>query len=87
MYRDYNKTQLTLPMETSVIISTHDISQYVNDIVVTIPDTEFRHHRGATSYHPKLKLKVVLYVYIQSVFSGRKIEKLLNDNIRMMWLS
>ena len=34
-----------------------------------------------------MKLKVVLYVYIQSVFSGRKIEKLLNDNIRMMWLS
>jgi len=87
MYRDYNKTQLTLPMETSVIISTHDISQYVNDIVVTIPDTEFRHHSGATSYHQKMKLKVVLYVYIQSVFSGRKIEKLLNDKIRMMWLS
>ena len=32
-------------------------------------------------------LKVVLYAYTQSVFSGRKIEKLLNDNIRMMWLS
>ena len=32
-------------------------------------------------------VKVVLYAYTQSVFSGRKIEKLLNDNIRMMWLS
>ena len=35
----------------------------------------------------KMMLKVVLYAYTQSVFSGRKIEKLLNDNIRMMWLS
>ena len=34
-----------------------------------------------------MMLKVVLYAYTQSVFSGRKIEKLLNDSIRMMWLS
>ena len=90
MYKDYNMTQLTLPMETSVLIPTNDISRHVNDIVETIPETEFdefRHHRGATSYHPKMMLKVVLYAYTQSVFSGRKIEKLLNDSIRMMWLS
>ncbi|OFJ59304.1 transposase [Staphylococcus sp. HMSC073C02] len=87
MYRDYNKTQLTLPMETSVLIPTNNISRYVHDIVETILETEFRHHRGGISYHPKMMLKVVLYAYTQSVFSGRKIEKLLNDNIRMMWLS
>ena len=73
-------TQLTLPMETSVLIATNDISRHVNDIVETIPDNEFdefRHHRGATSYHPKMMLKVILYAYTQSVFSGRKIEKCL----------
>ncbi|OAY95539.1 transposase [Staphylococcus epidermidis] len=90
MYKEYNLTQHTLPMETSVLIPTNDISRHVNDIVETIPDTEFdefRHHRGATSYHPKMRLKVVVYAYTKSVFSGRKIDKLLNDNIRMMWLS
>ncbi len=90
MYKNYNMTQLTLPMETSVLIPTNDISRHVNDIVETIPDNEFdefRHHRGATSYHPKMMLKVILYAYTQSVFSGRKIEKMLNDSIRMMWLS
>ncbi|AKC76593.1 transposase [Staphylococcus haemolyticus] len=58
--------QITLPMETSVLIPT-------NDIVETIPDNEFdvsRHHRGATSYYPKMMLKVILYAYTQSVFSG-----------------
>ena len=42
MYKDYNMTQHTLLMETSVLIST-------NDIVETIPDTEFdefRYHCG-----------------------------------------
>ena len=33
MYKDYNMTQLTLPMETSVLIPTNDISRHVNDIV------------------------------------------------------
>ena len=65
MYKDYNMAQLILPMETSVLIPTNDI--------VEIPKTEFRHHRGATSYYPKMMLKVVLYVYTQSVFSGIKL--------------
>ncbi|SNV60504.1 transposase [Staphylococcus simiae] len=90
MYKDYNMTQLTLPMETSVKIPQNDISRYVNDIVESIPDREFdefKHYRGATSYHPKMMLKIILYAYTQSVFSGRKIERLLNDSLRMMWLS
>lgn len=28
-------------METSLLIPTNDMSRYVNDIVETIPDTEF----------------------------------------------
>ena len=60
MHKDYNMTQLTLPKKTSVLIST-------NDFVETIPKTEFRHHRGATSYHPKMMLKIILYAYTQSV--------------------
>ncbi len=90
MYKNYNLIQLTLPIETSVRIPQIDISRYVNEIVETIPDSEFdkfRHHRGATSYHPKMMLKITLYAYTQSVFSGRRIEKLLHDSIRMMWLA
>ncbi|WP_256124919.1 hypothetical protein [Staphylococcus epidermidis] len=41
-------TKHTLPMETSVLIPTNDISRHVNDIVETIPGTEFRQHRCAT---------------------------------------
>ena len=40
MYKDYNMTQHTLLMETSVHIPTNDISRHVNDIAETIPDTE-----------------------------------------------
>ena len=49
MYKDYNMIQHTLLMGTSVLIPTNNISRHVNDIVETIPDTEFdefRHGRG-----------------------------------------
>ncbi|NDQ81444.1 transposase, partial [Staphylococcus aureus] len=32
----------------------------------------------------KMMLKIILYAYTQSVFSGRRIEKSLHDSIRMM---
>ena len=49
MYKDYNMSQHTLPMEISILIPTNDISRHVNDIAEIIPDIEFdefRHHRG-----------------------------------------
>ena len=65
MYKEYNLTQHTLPMETSVLIPTHDMSRYVNNIIETIPDNkfeEFKYHRGATSYHPKITKKIVISI-------------------------
>ena len=77
--KNYNMTQLIYQWKLQFLSPQNDISRHVNDIVETIPDNEFdefRHHRGATSYHPKMMLKVI-YMYTQSVFSGRKIEKCL----------
>ena len=42
MYKDYNMTQHTLLMETSVLISTNDIAKTIHDTEFD----EFRHHRG-----------------------------------------
>ncbi|MGX9933702.1 transposase, partial [Virgibacillus salarius] len=38
-------------------------------------------------YHPRMMMKIILCAYTQSVFSGRKIEGLLKDSVRMMWLA
>ena len=37
--------------------------------------------------HPRMMLKIILCGYTQSAFSGRKIEDLTKDSIRMMWLA
>ena len=71
MYKDYNMTQLTLPIETFVRIPQNDISRYVNEIVETIPDSEFdefRHHRGATSYHQNDVKNHLICIYSICIF-------------------
>ena len=42
---------------------------------------------GSSSYHPRMLLKVVLYAYLQNVYSGRKMEQLLRRDVNFMWLS
>lgn len=42
---------------------------------------------GASSYNPQMLLKVIVYAYLNNVYSGRQMEKLLIENIAYMWLS
>jgi len=42
---------------------------------------------GTSSYHPRMMLKVVLYGYLNNIYSSRKIEQALSDRISFMWLS
>jgi len=42
---------------------------------------------GASSYDPRMLLKVVIYAYLTNIFSSRKIERALKENIPFMWLS
>lgn len=42
---------------------------------------------GTTSYHPRMLIKVLFYAYLSNIYSCRKIEKALEQNIHFMWLS
>ncbi len=42
---------------------------------------------GTSSYHPRMMLKVIVYAYTQKIYSSRKIEKALWENIAFMWIS
>jgi len=43
--------------------------------------------RGNPAYHPKMMLKVLFMAYTIGVYSSRKIEKLLKNDVRFMYLS
>ena len=43
--------------------------------------------RGRSPYNPKMLLKVVIYAYMNNIFSCRKIEKALLRDIHFIWLA
>jgi len=42
---------------------------------------------GTTSFHPRMMIKVLFYAYLNNIYSCRRIERALQENIHFMWLS
>jgi transposase len=42
---------------------------------------------GRSSYHPGMLLKVLIYGYLCNIYSSRKLESAIRENIYFMWLS
>jgi transposase len=42
---------------------------------------------GTSSFHPRMMLKIVVFSYLNNVYSSRKMEAAVKENIHFMWLS
>ncbi|MDW0109427.1 transposase, partial [Sporosarcina aquimarina] len=90
MFKKYTMNQIILPLDMEMKLQKDDIAYAVNALVESIPReafTGFLRENGCPAYHPRMMMKILLCAYTQSVFSGRKIEALLKDSVRMMWLA
>ena len=41
---------------------------------------------GTSTFHPRVMLKALVFAYIEGIYSSRKIEKALKENVVFMWL-
>lgn len=90
MFKYYTMNQLVLPLNLETKLQENDIAYWINDFVESIPDNAFEkflRQTGRPAYHPRMMVKIILCAYTQSVFSGRKIEAMVKDSIRIMWLA
>lgn len=90
MFKHYNMNQVILPLDLEMKLKENDIAFTVHNLVEQIPNEAFEsflRETGCPAYHPRMMMKVILCAYTQSAFSGRKIEALLEDSVRMMWLA
>lgn len=81
---------LLFPHSISDFIPANDPVRVLNAIVdhLDITKIESTYKGGGTSsFAPRMLLKVILYAYLQNVFSGRKMETLLKRDVHFMWLS
>ena len=90
MFKHYTMNQVVLPLDLEIKLQENDIAYTINELVESIPEEAFAgflRQTGRPAYHPRMMMKIILCAYTQSVFSGRKIEALLKDSVRMMWLA
>lgn len=87
MYKNYitGQTALTLNLDFT-IPANHLASWFVDSIPedVLLGKTA---KTGRPAYHPAMMLKILLFAYSRRVFSGRKIELMLEENLPMMFLA
>ena len=91
VFKTYNQDQLSLlpPSYDELVRKNHPV-RVVNTIIdhVAISALEKTYKGGGTSsYHPRMLLKVIIYAYLRNLYSSRKIEQALYENIHFMWLS
>ena len=90
-FKPYNKDQMfLLPPSLEEMISSNNPERIVETVIEKIDISPLlRKYKkyGTSSYHPKMLLKVLTYSYMKNVYSSRKIEELLKENIHMMWIS
>ena len=90
-FKHYNQNQLVLfPCSFEDLIPENHPVRIVNDILEKVnidPLLKAYSKEGNPSYHPVMMLKVMVFAYMNNIYSSRKIEKALRENINFMWLS
>ncbi|TYR35373.1 IS1182 family transposase [Sphingobacterium phlebotomi] len=90
VFKEYDPDQLTfLPYKLEELVpSGHPVRvvKQVVDAVDVKPINRKYKGGGASSFHPKLMLKLLVYGYLTNTYSSRKLEEQAAQNVHFMWL-
>jgi len=91
VFKDYNPSQIMLlpPSLEELIAPNHPVrvvSEVLDHINIDVLLKQYK-PGGTSVYHPRMLLKVMVYCYLTNIFSSRKMEAGLQENIHLMWLS
>lgn len=90
-FRPYSPNQTVLfPERIDKDISPEDPVRLVSAVIDNIDISNIRRLYkacGRSPYHPKMLLKVVLYAYMNNIYSCRKIESSLKRDVHFIWLA
>ncbi len=91
MYQNYTIGQTALTLNLDFAIPHNHLANTISWFVDSIPEDVLLGNTAKTgrpAYHPAMMLKILLFAYSRRVFSGRKIELMLEENVPMMlWLN
>ena len=91
VFKPYDPGQISLlpPSLDELIAPNHPVRivDKVIDEIDTRPITRKYKGGGASGYHPRMLLKVLVCAYLTNVYSSRKLEEQVRRNIHFMWLT
>ena len=91
IFKPYNQSESALRpvLLEERILTNHPVrvvSQVIDQINIDALVSTYK-AGGTSSFHPRMLLKVLVYAYLCNIYSSRKIEESLQQNIYFMWLS
>ena len=90
-FRPYSPNQTILfPQRIDKDIAEDDPVRLISSIVERLDLSSMRklyRERGRSPYDPKMLLKVVIYAYMNNIYSCRRIEKALKRDVHFIWLA
>ncbi len=91
IFKTYNQDQpMLLPPSLDELIAPNHPVRVVNKVIdqLDIQPLINKYKAGGTSsFHPCMLLKVLVFAYINNIYSSRKIEEAVEQNIHFMWLA
>lgn len=91
IFKQYNQGQAELfPQRLDDYIGENDPVRLVNQVVDELDLTAIIQSYkggGTSSFCPRMMIKVLFYAYMRNIYSCRKIEAALSENVHFLWLS
>ena len=91
VFKIYSPAQgMLLPPSLEELIPLSHPVRIVNEVIesVNLEILEKAYKGGGTSsYHPRMLLKILVFGYVNNVYSSRKLEAATKENIHFMWLA
>ena len=91
VWKTNNQDQLSLlpPSYDDLVPQNHPVrivNTIVDQIDLSVLEKEYK-GGGTSSYHPRVLLKILIYAYLRNLYSSRKIEEALGENLHFIWLA
>lgn len=91
IFKTYQQNQVYLfPPSLDEMIAINHPVRVVSEVIDRIDmDIIIKKYKGGgtSSYHPRMLLKVLIYAYLNNVYSSRRMEASVKENIYFMWLA
>ena len=81
---------MLLPPRYSDLVPDNHPVRIINEVVESIDLTglyDTYKGGGTSSYDPRMMLKVIIFSYVKNIYSSRKMEEALKENVYFMWLA